>query len=57
MPSFNRELFSAGFRPEDWREDRKAPSLARDLKLAEDAVVITLKGEVIGDKSLLASLL
>ena len=30
MPSFNRELFSAGFRAEDWREDRKAPSLARD---------------------------
>ena len=57
MPSFNRELFSSGFRPDDWKEDRITPSLAKDLKLAEDAVVITLKGEVIGDKSLLPSLL
>ncbi|MGA2874674.1 MAG: metallophosphoesterase [Nitrososphaerales archaeon] len=57
MPPFNRELFSAGFRPEDERGDRNVSSLAKDLKLAEDAVVITLKGEVIGDKSLLASML
>jgi hypothetical protein len=57
MPSFNRELSSAGFHTEDGREERKGSSLARDLKLAEEAVVVTLNGEIIGDRSLLPSLL
>jgi uncharacterized protein len=57
MPSFNRELSSAGYRPEDGRAERRAPSLVRDLNLAEEAVIVTLGGEVIGDKSLLPSML
>lgn len=57
MPSFNRELYSSGFQPDDLREERKGSSLTRDLKQAEEAVVVTLQGEVIGDKFLLPNLL
>lgn len=57
MPSFNLELFSTGYALEkEWVERRTAP-LARSLRDATEAVVLTLGGEVIGDASLLGNIL
>ena len=57
MPSFNTELFSEGYTVEGERKERKDSSLVNRLKQSEDAVIITLKGEVIGDKAILPSVL
>jgi putative SbcD/Mre11-related phosphoesterase len=57
MPSFNTELSSSGYVPEEKYESRKGFSLSKDLKMAEDAVIVTLEGEVIGDVSNLQTIM
>ncbi len=56
MPSFNRELTSVGYHPED-HDEKKSSSLARELVSAADAVIVTLGGEVIGDKTIVPSIM
>ena len=57
MPSFNLELSLSGYQPEAELESRRTSSLVSDLKSAEEAVIITLHGEVIGDVSILSNVL
>lgn len=57
MPSFNRELSSAGYQPDWEKEERRESSLVRDMKLADEALIVTLSGELVGDRSMLPSLL
>jgi uncharacterized protein len=57
MPSFNTELSASGYVPEGEYESRKGFSLSKDLKMAEDAVIVTLEGEVIGDVSSLQNMI
>ncbi len=56
MPSFNLELSTAGYQP-DFEDDKSISSLARDLKQADEAAIITLGGEMIGDLASLANVL
>ena len=50
MPSFNNELATSGYSSET-RSERRAAPLARSLREAEQAVVVTLQGEIVGDSS------
>lgn len=56
MPSFNLELSSSGYQPEPDAE-RSASSLIEDLKNSDEAAILTLGGEIIGDASMLTSVL
>ncbi len=56
MPSFNMALSPAGYHPDYDGEERKPSSLAKDLRQAEEAIVVTLSGAIIGDKTLLTNL-
>ena len=55
MPSFNLELASSGIALTYQREERRAAPLALELKDAEEAMIVTLNGEIIGDSSQLSS--
>ncbi len=57
MPSFNRDLVLAGFSRDASREERRAAPILRDLKASEEALVVTLDGEIIGDSSILSKVL
>lgn len=57
MPSFNLELSLSGYHPEAELESKKESSLISALKSAEEAVIVTLQGEVIGDMDILANVL
>ena len=52
MPSFNLELASTGYASET-RSERRVSPLARYLREAKDALVVTLHGEIVGDNSVL----
>lgn len=55
MPAFNRELYSTGYVP--YRERSIAPTLRRVKDKVEEAYIMTLGGEIIGDSSLLTAIL
>ena len=57
MPSFNRDLVLAGFSRDAYREERRAAPILRDLRASDDALVVTLDGEIIGDSALLGKVL
>lgn len=56
MPSFNLELSLSGYQPER-EDDRSVSSLVKDLRNADEAALVTLSGEMIGDVSTLSSVL
>lgn len=56
VPSFNLELSLAGLKQE-YESDRSISSLIKDLRSADEAAIVTLKGEVIGDISNLPNIL
>lgn len=56
MPSFNLELASTGYASETRSERRVAP-LVKCLREAQEALVLTLQGEVVGDASILDRIL
>ncbi|HZW56419.1 MAG TPA: metallophosphoesterase [Nitrososphaerales archaeon] len=57
MPSFNLDLVVAGYSADAAKEERRVAPLVRELKSASEAIVTTLKGDVIGNASLLPSTL
>jgi len=57
IPSFNLELASSGYAFETARAERRLSPIVKELKTAEEALVITLTGEVIGDESMLSNVL
>ena len=57
MPAFNRELIISGFVPDAARQERKNAPMLRSLRTSEDALVMTLNGEIIGDASTLQRIL
>lgn len=57
MPSFNKDLVVAGFAGDAARQERKVAPILKELKTADDALVVTLNGEIIGDSSLLPRIL
>jgi uncharacterized protein len=57
MPSFNLDLASTGYVFEEARIERRIAPIVKELRSAEEAVVTTLSGEVIGDESLLPNVL
>lgn len=56
MPSFNPELAASGYQSE-FEDDKSISSLGRDLKESEEAAIISLNGEIIGDISSLKNVL
>lgn len=56
MPSFNLELSTSGYQSEP-DDERKASSLMNDLRNSDEAAILTLGGEMIGDASMLTSVL
>lgn len=56
MPSFNLELASSGLAMAYQREEKRAAPLALDLRQAENAIIVTLNGEIIGDSTELSRL-
>lgn len=56
MPSFNLELSSSGYQPEQ-ENDRAGSSLVKDLRNSAEAAILTLDGEMIGDASTLSNVL
>jgi uncharacterized protein len=57
MPSFNLDLASTGYVFEEASRERRISPIVRELRTAEEAVVVTLSGEIIGDQSILPSVL
>ena len=57
MPSFNKDLVVAGFAGVAARQERRVAPILKELKSAEEAMVVTLNGEIIGDSSLLPRIL
>lgn len=57
MPSFNKDLVVAGFAGDAARQERRVAPILKELKTANDALVVTLNGEIIGDSSLLPRIL
>lgn len=58
MPSFNLDLVVAGFAVDADRQERKIAPILRDIEgHILEAAVITLEGDLIGDTSLLTSIL
>ena len=57
MPSFNKDLAITGYASEVTREERRVSPLVREIREAEDAMISTLQGEIIGDSSMLSSVL
>lgn len=57
MPSFNKDLAMTGYASELRKEERRVSPLVREIREAEDAMIATLQGEIIGDSSMLSSLL
>ena len=57
MPSFNLELASSGLALNYQREEQRAAPLALNLMDSEEAMIVTLNGEIIGDVSQLSSIL
>ncbi|MGI0078701.1 MAG: metallophosphoesterase [Nitrososphaerales archaeon] len=57
MPSFNKDLVVAGFAGAAARQERRVAPILKELKMAEEAMVLTLSGEIIGDSSLLPRIL
>ncbi len=57
MPSFNKDLVVAGFAGAAARWERRVAPILKELKSAEEAMVVTLNGEIIGDSSLLPRIL
>ena len=49
LPSFNRELGAIGFSP--YRQKMISPIMRRAQSAIQDAVIMTLDGEIIGDKT------
>jgi putative SbcD/Mre11-related phosphoesterase len=57
MPSFNLDLASTGYAIEAAQSERRLSPIVKELRLAEEAIVTTLSGEVIGDAALLPNIL
>jgi uncharacterized protein len=57
MPSFNLELVVAGFAVDTARQERKIAPVLRYLKNVQEAMVTTIDGDLIGDSSMLESVL
>jgi uncharacterized protein len=57
MPSFNLELIIAGYATDAAKQERKIAPILRDLKNTNEAMITTLDGELIGDRSLLPNVL
>ena len=56
MPSFNLELASSGYASETRSEKRVSP-FARYLREAQEVLVVTMGGEIVGDSSVLDRIL
>jgi uncharacterized protein len=57
MPSFNLDLASTGYAIEAAQSERRLSPIVRELRSAEEAIVTTLSGEVIGDAGILPNIL
>jgi putative SbcD/Mre11-related phosphoesterase len=57
MPSFNLDLAATGYAIEAAKSERRLSPIVKELRLAEEAIVTTLGGEVIGDAGLLHNVL
>ncbi len=54
IPSFNLDLVVSGYISDEIRDERRVSPIVRELKSAQEAIITTLNGEVIGDSSLLS---
>ena len=57
MPSFNTDLASTGYAIEAAQSERRISPIVRELQGADEAIVTTLSGEVLGDVSILPNVL
>lgn len=57
IPSFNLDLIVSGFISEQINAERRLSPIVRELKSAPEAMITTLNAEVIGDSSLLTTVL
>jgi uncharacterized protein len=57
MPAFNSDLASSGYAAEAERTERWGAPLVNQMRNAEEAIVLTLQGDVIGDASMLSNIL
>jgi uncharacterized protein len=56
MPAFNADLASSGYALDTAKAERRGAPLINHMRNAEDAIVLTLQGEVIGDASILPNI-
>gem|GEM_PF-214576 len=57
MPSFNLDLIVSAYSKDTAREERRTAPMVRSLYRAEEAAIVTVEGDLIGDASLLNSIL
>ncbi|MDA4111196.1 MAG: metallophosphoesterase [Thaumarchaeota archaeon] len=57
IPSFNLDLAATGYAFEAAQQERRLSPIVKELRSAEEAIVTTLSGEVIGDQSILPNIL
>jgi uncharacterized protein len=57
LPSFNSDLTVSGYFGEEINAERRQSPVVRELRNAPEAIITTLKAEVIGDAALLPSVL
>lgn len=57
MPSYNLDLALSGYVDDSARAERSTAPMVRELIKADEALIVTLGGEVIGDASLLRGIL
>ncbi|MDA4131119.1 MAG: metallophosphoesterase [Thaumarchaeota archaeon] len=57
MPSFNLDLAATGYAIEAGKTERRLSPIVKELRSAEEAIITTLAGEVIGDATLLPNIL